>query len=102
MVTVAHDPAVYQATWAAIKRAGGYKGKAAVMDFFMKFGQLTEGSYTAEIHDVLANEEHTIVLGVSTATRGGKTREDKFVDVIHPDAEGRVKEFWRHFEDQLG
>jgi ketosteroid isomerase-like protein len=82
--------------------AGDYKGKAAVLELFMKFGQLTEGSYKAEIHDVLANEEHTVVLGVSTATRKGQTREDRFVDVIHPDAEGKVKEFWRLFEDPIG
>jgi uncharacterized protein len=82
--------------------AGDYKGKAAVLDFFMKFGQLTEGNYKAEIHDVLANEEHTVVIGVARATRGGKTREDKFVDVIHAGADGKAKEFWRSFEDQVG
>jgi uncharacterized protein len=82
--------------------AGDYKGKAAVLDFFMKFGQLTEGSYKAEIHDVLANDEHSVVIGVGKATRNGKTREDKFVDVIHADADGKAKEFWRFFEDQIG
>src|SRR5439155_24282759 len=51
--------------------AGDHKGKAAVMDLFMKFGQLTEGSYTAELHDVLATEEHTVVLGISTMSRKG-------------------------------
>jgi ketosteroid isomerase-like protein len=82
--------------------AGDYKGKDAVTELFMKFGQLTEGTYKAEIHDILADEEHTVVLGVATATRKGMKREDKFVDVIHPDAEGKVKEFWRFFEDAFG
>ena len=82
--------------------AGDYKGKAAVLEFFMKFGQLTEGSYKAEIHDILANDEHNVVIGVSKATRKGKTREDKFVDVIHTDADGKAKEFWRFQEDQVG
>lgn len=81
--------------------AGDYKGKAAVLELFMKFGQLTEGTYKAEIHDILANDEHTIVIGVSRATRKGKAWEDKFVDVIHADAEGKAKEFWRFQEDQV-
>jgi len=82
--------------------AGDYKGKAAVLELFMKFGQLTEGTYKAEIHDILANDLHTVVIGVSKATRNGKTREDRFVDVIHPDPDGKAKEFWRFQEDQVG
>ncbi len=82
--------------------AGDYTGKDAILDFFMKFGQLTEGSYKADIHDVLGNDEHTVALGTSKITRGGKTREDRFIDVIHPDDQGRVKEFWRFVEDQSG
>ena len=79
---------------------GDYKGKAKILDFFMRFAQLTEGSYKAEIHDILANDEHTIVLGTETATRNGKHHKARFVDVIHPDHDGNVKEFWRFFEDQ--
>jgi len=82
--------------------AGDFKGKAQILDFFMRFGQLTEGSYKADIHDMLGNEEHTVTLGTSKITRNGKTREDRFVDVVHPDSQGRVKEFWRFFEDQVG
>lgn len=82
--------------------AGDYKGKPAILDFFMKFGELTEGSYKSEIHDILANDEHTVVLGTSTITRKGQTHTDKFVDTIHPDRDGRCKEFWRFVEDQPG
>ena len=82
--------------------AGEYKGTNQILEFFGKFGMLTQGTYKAEIHDILANDEHTVILGTSTVTRNGKTREDRFVDVVHPDSEGRVKEFWRFFEDQVG
>jgi uncharacterized protein len=82
--------------------AGDYKGKAEILEFFGKFGQLTQGTYTAEIHDIVANEEHTVVMGTSTITRNGKTRKDRFTDVIHPDKDGLLKEFWRFFEDQVG
>jgi uncharacterized protein len=79
---------------------GEYQGKHAVLDFFMKFGQLTGGTYEADIHDILASEDHTVVLGTSTATRHDKTRTSRFVDVIHPASDGRAKEFWRFVEDQ--
>jgi ketosteroid isomerase-like protein len=79
---------------------GDYKGKAAILDFFMQFGQTTEGTYKAEIHDILANDEHTIVMGTEHMTRKGKKFSDRFVDVVHPDHDGKVKEFWRFVEDQ--
>jgi ketosteroid isomerase-like protein len=80
--------------------SGDYKGKAAVLDFFVRFGQLTEGTYEADIHDVLASGDHTVVIGTSTATRHGRTHTSRFVDVLHPAADGRAKEFWRFVEDQ--
>lgn len=79
---------------------GEYRGKEAVMEMLARFGQLTEGTYEADIHDVLASDEHTVVIGTYTATRHGRTRSARFIDVIHPAADGRAKEFWRTFEDQ--
>ena len=80
--------------------SGEYRGKEAVLEFFMKFGQLTEGTYEADIHDVLASDEHTVVIGTSTATRHGRTHSSRLVDIIHPGSDGRAKEFWRFAEDQ--
>ena len=79
---------------------GDYKGKQAVLDFLMKFGQLTEGTYEADIHDILASEDHTVVLGTATMTRKGRTHTSRFVDIAHPGPDGRAKEFWRFVEDQ--
>ena len=78
---------------------GEYKGKDEVMGMLAKFGQLTEGTYEADIHDILASGDHTVVIGTYTATRHGRTHSARFVDVIHPDNTGKVKEFWRFFED---
>lgn len=80
--------------------SGEYRGKEAVLEFFMKFGQLTEGTYEADIHDILASEDHTVVIGTSTITRKGRTHTSRFVDIIHPANDGRAKEFWRFPEDQ--
>jgi ketosteroid isomerase-like protein len=90
--------------WHAGKRgplAGDYKGKPAVLGLLVKFGQLTGGTYKAEIHDILVNDEHGVVIGTSTATRDGKTLVEKFVDVVHMNAEGQATEFWRFQEDQI-
>ena len=79
--------------------SGEYRGKEAVMEMLARFGQLTEGTYEADIHDILANGEHTVVLGTYTATRHGRTHSSRFVDVLHSGPDGRAKEFWRFFED---
>jgi uncharacterized protein len=78
---------------------GEYRGKEAVMEMLARFGQLMEGTYEADIHDILASEEHTVVLGTYTATRHGRTHSARFIDVIHPAPDGRAKEFWRFFDD---
>ena len=80
--------------------SGEFKGKQAVMELFMKFGQLTEGTSEFDIHDIVASEDHTVVIGTSTATRHGRTHASRFVDIIHPAKDGKAKEFWRFVEDQ--
>lgn len=80
--------------------SGEFQGKQAVMELFVKFGRLTEGTYEADVHDIVASDDHTVVIGTSTATRNGRTHTSRFVDVIHPAEDGRAKEFWRFVEDQ--
>jgi hypothetical protein len=80
--------------------SGDYKGKQAVMELLMKYGQLTEGTSEFDIHDILASEDHTVVIGTASATRHGRTHTSRFVDVVHPGEDGRAKEFWRFVEDQ--
>ncbi len=80
--------------------SGEYQGKQAVMQLFMRFGQLTEGTSEFDIHDIVASEDHTVIIGTSTATRNGRTHSSRFVDIIHPSKDGKAKEFWRFVEDQ--
>jgi ketosteroid isomerase-like protein len=79
---------------------GEFRGKEAVMEMLARFGQLTEGTYEADVHDILATDDHTVVIGTYTATRHGRTHSARFVDVVHPAPDGRAREFWRFFEDQ--
>lgn len=78
---------------------GDYKGKDAVFDFFSKLITITEGSFQQEIHDVLANDEHAIVMTRATARRGEKVLEDRNVDVWHV-KNGKAMECWFFPEDQ--
>lgn len=50
-------------------------------------------SQSTEIHDILANDQHTVTLGTLKISRQGPSLEQKITDVIHPDSEGRVPEF---------
>ncbi len=45
------------------KWAGAYEGKAKVLEYFGRQGQATEGPPSVEIHDILGNDEHVVVLG---------------------------------------
>jgi uncharacterized protein len=80
--------------------AGDYKGKDAVFGFFGKLMEITGGTFKLEVHDILANDEHSVTLVTATAERNGKKLDTKQVHLTHPDSEGRVKEFWAFDEDQ--
>lgn len=79
--------------------SGDYKGKDAVFGFFGKLMELTGGTFKLEVHDILANDEHTIILVRETAVRNGKNWDSKAVHITHPDSEGRIKEFWAFQEN---
>src|ERR1700680_1623912 len=52
--------------------AGDYKGKDAVFGFFGKLMEVTGGTFKLEVHDILANDEHTVTLVSQTADKDGK------------------------------
>jgi uncharacterized protein len=80
--------------------AGDYKGKDAVFGFFGKLMEMTGGTFKLEVHDILANDEHSVTLLTATAERNGKKLDTRQVHITHPDSEGRVKEFWAFDENQ--
>src|SRR5207249_7254893 len=74
--------------------AGDYTGLDEIMGSFMKTFELTGGTFKLEIHDVLANDVHGVVLGRSTAQREGKKPLDH-VHVVHF-RDGKLSESWIH------
>ena len=50
--------------------SGVHTGREAVFAVFAKTVELTGGSFKIELHDVLANDEHTVALTRATGSRG--------------------------------
>jgi ketosteroid isomerase-like protein len=76
--------------------AGDYRGKDEIFGAFAKTFELTGGTFKLEIHDILANDEHAVVMVRATGERpDGRTLEDNAVQVFHI-TDGKVTEQWLH------
>jgi ketosteroid isomerase-like protein len=73
--------------------AGTFKGKDEVFGWFAKLLTLSEGTFKIDVHDVLSNDTHAIVLSHDTAQRGDKSLSLEAVAVYHI-ADGQVSEAW--------
>ncbi len=80
-------------------RFGGEKrGRDATFAYFGQLGELSGGTFRAELHDVAASDEHVVGLHTNTAQRGGKALNLKEALVFHLH-DGRITEAWEHYED---
>ena len=52
-----------------------------------------------DIHDIVANDDHVVVLMRASATRNGNSLDQNGVHVWHVN-DGRATEFWDFDEDQ--
>jgi uncharacterized protein len=62
--------------------AGDHRGTDAVLGFFGRTMELTAGTFRAELHDVLADDRHTVGMHQVTGEREGRTLEDREVLVF--------------------
>jgi ketosteroid isomerase-like protein len=79
--------------------AGDHRGKDGVAKMFQQQMQLLDAPPEIETHDILASDDHAVVLNKTRATRGGKIIELEQVVVMHVEG-GKVREVWLHFSDQ--
>jgi ketosteroid isomerase-like protein len=79
--------------------AGDYRGKQELASLFQRQMEVLDAPPEVEVHDILANDEHAIVLNRVRATRGGEVLEQAQVAVLHI-AGGKITETWLHFEKQ--
>ena len=82
--------------WHEIGSTEPRRGKEALRAVMAGAGEPFEITY--ETHDVVANDDHTIVIGEATATRGGRTLTYRTAEIFHM-RDGKVTERWAFSDD---
>jgi len=77
------------------------RGKDAVRENFARLDSMTDKPSERSVHDILANDQHIVVLATERLTKGGKTFDADQVVVIHP-RDGKAAEVWVHLADPQG
>jgi uncharacterized protein len=78
--------------------AGEYTGREEVVDLFGQLMQVTGGTFRLDVHDILANDMHGIVLVTVHAEREGRRLDMNEVHIWHLE-QGQAEEFWSFAED---
>jgi ketosteroid isomerase-like protein len=73
--------------------AGEYRGREETFAVFGREFQLTGGTYRPQLHDVLANDDHTVALLHVTASREGKQLDMDYTIVFHI-RDAKITEGW--------
>jgi uncharacterized protein len=73
--------------------AGDHYGRDAVFEMFGRLVQESEGTFTQELHDVLASEDHAVALAHATASRGVHSYDGQDAWVFHLRS-GEISEAW--------
>lgn len=61
--------------------AGTYRGPDEIMGFFAKLADLSGGSFQLDVRDVLASDDHVVVLVKAHGERRGRTLESEAAHV---------------------
>lgn len=78
------------------RNSGMRRGKPELFTMMGELAQLTGGTLSSEVHDILANDEHAVVLQMTHGRREGRpSLEDREVIVFHL-RDGKVAEVWEH------
>lgn len=73
--------------------AGDYRGHEEVMGFFGKLQEMTGGTFSLELHDVLASDDHVVALVQASGERNGERHSFDAAHVWHV-RDGKATEFW--------
>jgi len=85
--------------WHEIGRAEPIVGKAALAARFgMDSGAPPPYQITAELHDVIANDDHTISLATAHATKDGRTFDYRVAEIYHI-KDGKITARWAFSDD---
>ncbi len=78
--------------------SGEYKGVDASLRLLDRITQWTGGTTRVRLHDVLANEQHGILLYTVTAEHGDRSIRYRYIDLYHF-REGKISEVWGYPAD---
>jgi ketosteroid isomerase-like protein len=78
--------------------AGDHYGRDAVFEMFGRLVQASEGTFTQELHDVVASDDHAVALTHATASRGDFRYDANDAWVFHLRG-GEIAEAWWRPED---
>ena len=78
--------------------SGDYEGAEQVLQYFARVFELTGGTFSLELHDVLANDEHAVALVTVRGERAGRQLADNEVLTYHI-RDGKISEVWVHTTD---
>jgi ketosteroid isomerase-like protein len=84
--------------WFEIGRDEPIRGRDALATRYGMGGPPPDFEITAKLHDVVANDDHTIALVTATATRGDKTLTYRTAEIMHV-KDGNVTTRWAFSDD---
>jgi hypothetical protein len=79
--------------------AGDYRGIDQVMEYVRRRRELVDGRFEITLRDVLANDEHGLVIATGRATRRG-TASEWNAHGLYRFRDGRIAECWLLPENQ--
>jgi uncharacterized protein len=79
--------------------SGEYQGRDAVFAYNRRIFELSGGTYENEVHDILAGDQHGVILQRNRARREGRSLDVREVLVMHL-REGKIVEVWEMYDDQ--
>jgi hypothetical protein len=82
--------------WYEIGRSDPIRGKGALEERFS--GGIPKWQITSDIHDILANEAHAIMLVTATATMEGQSFTYRVAEIYHV-RDGKITHRWAFSDD---
>jgi uncharacterized protein len=74
--------------------SGTYEGVGAVLGLFARLFELSGGTLSLELHDVVAGDQHTVALFAIRAEREGRKLDENEVLIAHITPDGKAAEVW--------
>jgi ketosteroid isomerase-like protein len=72
---------------------GVYRGRDQVLAFLGQVFQQAGMQMSVSVHDILANDDHAVILHESTLTFGNRSHTGQYADVYHL-RDGRITTHW--------